>query len=143
MLPEERSDISHIEDVIGKRLVARQSGSGAQELLEKQLDVAGIAIDSVIYARTVQTETEAVLSVLEGEADSCFGLRCFADRYNLKFIPVCEEYFDLVIDRHAYFEEGMQKLFEFTKSDRFVAEVDRYGGYDISGLGELRMNGGI
>ena len=116
---------------------------GAQELLEKQLDVAGIATDSVNYVRTVQTETEAALSVLEGEADSCFGLRCFADRYNLKFIPICEEYFDLVIDRHAYFEEGLQKLFEFTKSDKFVAEVDRYGGYDISGLGELRMNGGI
>ncbi len=143
LVTRERSDISHMEDVIGKRLVARQSGSGAQELLEKQLDVAGIAIDSVNYVRTVQTETEAVLSVLEGEAESCFGLRCFADRYNLKFIPVCEEYFDLVIDRHAYFEEGLQKLFEFTKSDRFVAEVGRYGGYDISGLGELRMNGGI
>ena len=51
LVTRERSDISHIEDVIGKRLVARQSGSGAQELLEKQLDVAGIAIDSVNYVK--------------------------------------------------------------------------------------------
>ena len=131
----------NIEDLVGKRLVARQPGAGAQKLFEKRLDEAGIANDSAIYVRTAQTETEAALSVLEGEADSCFGLRCFADRYNLKFIPICEEYFDLVIDRHAYFEEGLQKLFEFTKNQRFSAEVGRYGGYDISAAGEVRMNG--
>ncbi|HCL69382.1 MAG TPA: hypothetical protein DIC49_07670 [Gammaproteobacteria bacterium] len=141
LVTKESSDISNIEDLIGKRLVARQPGAGAQVLLEKRLYEAGIATDSANYVRTVQTETEAALSVLEGEADSCFGLRCFADRYNLKFIPICEEYFDLVIDRHAYFEEGLQKLFEFTKNDRFSAEVGRYGGYDISGLGEVRING--
>ena len=141
LLTKEGSGISNIEDTIGKRLVARQAGAGAQELFEKQLNLAGIGVDSVNFVRIVQTETEAALSVLEGEADSCFGLRCFADRYNLDFLSVCEEYFDLVIDRHAYFEEGLQTLFEFTKNDRFGAEVGRYGGYNISGLGEVRMNG--
>ena len=141
LLTKEGSCISNIEDTIGKRLVARQAGAGAQDLFEKQLNLAGIGVDSVNFVRTAQTETEAALCVLEGEADSCFGLRCFADRYNLEFLPVCEEYFDLVIDRHAYFEEGLQTLFEFTKNDRFRAEVGRYGGYDISELGEVRMNG--
>ena len=32
LVTREKSDISHIEDVIGKRLVARQPGAGAQEL---------------------------------------------------------------------------------------------------------------
>ena len=114
LVTREGSDISHIEDVIGKRLVARQSGSGAQELLEKQLDVAGIAIDSVHYAGQSKQRPRPRYRFWKG-GGGCFGLRCFADRYNLKFILICEEYFDLVIDRHAYFEEGCKSCLSLPK----------------------------
>ena len=91
--------------------------------------------------RVARSETDAALSVVEGEADAAFGLRCFADRYGLEFAPVCIEYFDLLIDRFAYFESGIQTLLQFTQNVDFSEEVQRYAGYDTSDLGQVRLNG--
>ncbi|MEK9555526.1 MAG: substrate-binding domain-containing protein, partial [Gammaproteobacteria bacterium] len=70
-----------------------------------------------------------------------FGLRSFADRYKLGFVPVCVEDFDLLIDRYAYFDPGIQTLLRFTNTEGFRSEIERYRGYDVTDLGQVRLNG--
>jgi len=133
--------IGQISDLLGKRLIARQQGAAAQLLFERHLSEIGVAFSTLNCVRVARSETEAALSVVEGETDAAFGLRCFADRYRLEFVPVCIEYFDLLIDRFAYFESGIQTLLQFTQTLDFREEVQRYAGYDTSDLGQIRLNG--
>lgn len=133
--------INQISDLPGKRLIARQRGAAAQSLFERHLVKHGVNFSTLECVRVARSETEAALSVVEGEADVTFGLRCFADRYQLEFVPVCIEYFDLLIDRFAYFESGIQTLLRFTQTLGFSEEIQRYVGYDTSDLGQIRLNG--
>jgi excisionase family DNA binding protein len=135
------SEIRRINDLSGKRFVARQSGAAAQLLFERHVSAAGVNLDSISTIRIARSETEAALSIVEGDADVTFGLRSFADRYRLEFVPVCVEHFDLLIDRFAYFETGIQILMRFAQSQEFKTEVARYAGYDVSELGAIRLNG--
>jgi putative molybdopterin biosynthesis protein len=135
------SEIKQISDLPGKRFVGRQKGAAAQLLFERHVSKAGVQLDGIRTVRIARNETEAALSIVEGDADAAFGLRSFADRYRLEFVPVCIEQFDLLIDRFAYFEPGIQTLLQFAKSQEFEAEVERYAGYDVSELGAIRLNG--
>lgn len=135
------SAIKQISDLPEKRFIGRQDGAAAQLLFERHVSKAGVQLDSIHTVRIARSETEAALSIVEGDADVAFGLRSFADRYRLEFVPVCIEQFDLVIDRFAYFEPGIQTLLQFAKSQGFLAEVERYAGYDVSELGAIRLNG--
>ena len=130
-------------DLRGVRVVRRQADSGAHHLFEQQLARADLAISDVQCIREARTETEAALTLVEGQADVTFGLRCFAERYGLNFVTTCTESFDLLIDRHAYFEASLQRLFTFAASDAFKAETLRYAGYDFSQMGQVRFNGRI
>ncbi|MGB0225567.1 MAG: substrate-binding domain-containing protein [Litorivicinaceae bacterium] len=135
------SHIQQLADLQGKRFVSRQAGAAAQLLLETHLSRSQIELRSIQSVRTARNETEAALSIVEGEADATFGLRSFADRYRLGFVPICIEHFDLLIDRFAYFESEIQTLLRFALSDEFRVEVDRYAGYDVTDLGVIRLNG--
>ena len=135
------SEIRRINDLSGKRFVARQGGAAAQLLFERHVAAAGVKLDRISTIRIARSETEAALSIVEGDADVTFGLRSFADRYRLEFVPVCVEHFDLLIDRFAYFEPGIQMLLRFAQSQEFKTEVARYAGYDVSELGAIRLNG--
>lgn len=135
------SQIQQLADLQGKRFVSRQAGAAAQLLFETHLSRSQVDLLSIQSVRTARNETEAALSIVEGEADATFGLRSFADRYRLGFVPICIEHFDVLIDRFAYFESEIQTLLRFALSDEFRVEVDRYAGYDVTDLGVIRLNG--
>ena len=135
------SHIQQLVDLQGKRFVSRQAGAAAQLLFETHLSRSQVDPLSIQSVRTARNETEAALTIVEGEADATFGLRSFADRYRLGFVPICIEHFDLLIDRFAYFESEIQTLLRFALSDEFRVEVDRYAGYDVTDLGVIRLNG--
>ncbi len=134
------SDIECFQDIRGKRLVFRQAEAGAQNTFERHLRAEMIDISDLDCVREARNETEAALAILEGQADVTFGLRCFSDRYKLDFIPVCVESFDLVIDRHAYFEPAVQSLIQFISTRAFAEEAARYRGYDVSEIGKILFN---
>ena len=133
--------VHNFADLRGVRVVRRQTDSGTHQLFEKQLAEAGLALADIECIREARTETEAALTLVEGQADVTFGLRCFAERYGLNFIATCTESFDLLIDRHGYFEPPVQRLLHFAGTTEFASEAERYAGYDVSTLGTVRFNG--
>jgi excisionase family DNA binding protein len=141
LLVRPESKIERIEDLPGKRFVSRQEGAAAQLVFGRHLSERGVQFSELNSVRVARSETEVALSIVEGHADAAFGLRSFADRYRLGFIPVCVEDFDLLIDRYAYFDSGIQTLLRFTNTEGFRSEIERYRGYDVTDLGQVRLNG--
>jgi len=78
--------------------------------------------------------------VSSAAADIGFGLASVAATYNLHFVPLVQERFDLLVDRQHYFEQPLQKLWAFCQTDRFSQHVNSIAGYDTSNLGRIRYN---
>ncbi len=130
-----------LKDLAGKSLAQRQHGSGSQMLLAALLARDGPALDAIDCLPAQRTESDAALMVREGKADAAFGLAAFAAQYRLDFVPVVRERFDLLVDRRAYFDEPLQALWRFCRSDAFAARARELAGYDVTGLGTVRYVG--
>ena len=61
-------------------------------------------------------------------------------RYGLPFLPAIEEAFDLLIDRRAWFEPGIQTFLDFCGSEEFRQRAASLGGYDVSDFGKVIWN---
>ncbi len=133
------SGLTGIDGLSGKRLASRQEGAGSQVLLGELLAEAGL--DAVTLLPPSRTENDAALAVVEGEADAAFGLQCLARQFRLDFVPVIRERFDLLVSRRHWFEPPMQKLLGFTRGDAFARKAEALTGYDVTGLGNVRLNG--
>jgi len=132
--------VTAIDDLAGLRIVRRQPEAGAQLLFEQLIDQSTLNKDSINYGEAVRTEADIAAAINSGVADTGFGLASVAASYNLHFVPLVQERFDLVIDRQHYFEEPMQSLLSFCKSERFGQHVGTLAGYDVTGLGKVRFN---
>lgn len=134
-------EVAGVADLRGKRLAPRQDLSGAQVLLDHLLEQAGLDRGAVDLTPPARSETDAALMVLEGKADAAFGLKALARQYRLPFVPIIEERFDLLIDRRAFFEPPLQRLFDFCRTDALRTRARELEGYDLSGFGQVHFNG--
>lgn len=139
--PRLKSKITSLADLAGRRIVPRQAEAGAQSLFLQLAQKTALDLDALEFTAPVRNESDAVLAVLEDKADTAFGLATLADQYRLGFAPVIEERFDLIVDRRAWFEPGMQTLLAFCRSKAFQARAAELNGYDISGFGQVHYNG--
>jgi excisionase family DNA binding protein len=123
----------------GRRVVLRQPGAGAATLFDSLLAEAGMGLDDLIalpgFART---ESDAAAAVAAGEADAALGVAAMAQTFNLAFVPLCTEHFDLLIDRRAYFRPPVQRLLAFAGGPAMAAKAKAMGGYDLGDLGAVR-----
>lgn len=141
VLPQHHADtVKELTDIADLRIASRQPSAGAQETLIKLLDHANIVADSLNFTEPQRSENDAILAVLEGKADVTFGLEALANQYQLMFIPIINERFDLVVNRHAWFEPPFQSLLEFTRDTRFKTRATELKGYDIARLGTVHLN---
>lgn len=140
-----RRDLSPVPETLaqirGLRLVARQAKAGSQMFFEQLLAEAGLASSDVAFCREVLSEQDVVQSVAAGRADAGFALASLASSFQLPFVPLGEERFDLLVDRRAWFEAPFQTLLAFCRSASFRDKADELGGYDVSGFGSVHFNG--
>ena len=129
-----------IKDFKGQKLVSRQPGSGADNYLKNLLESENLNLSDFLKTEIVYSEIDAVSLVLSDQADVTLGIASEAEKYKLKFIPVVEERFDLVIDRFSWFENPFQKLFQFSKTIEFNDIASRLKGYNIKDLGMIHFN---
>ena len=138
--PGQVGKFTGVESLRGCRVVPRQASAGTQVLLECLLHEAGVAGADIHWTAVAHTESDAAMSVLEGQADATLGLRVMADRLRLGFVPLLRERFDLLVDRAAWFEPPLQRLMSFCHSPVFAAKAAEFAGYDVSGLGTIHFN---
>ena len=143
------SELARVGDVAGRRLVPRQEGSGAQSLLRQLLVEAGVAADAsdattatgdAAWTEPARSEADAVLAVARGDAEVAFGLESVAAEYSLRFVPLVDERFDLLVDRRAWFEPPLRALRAHWASDAFARSAATCPGHDVAALGEVVWN---
>lgn len=133
---------SSLIDLKGRRIAQRQPTAGAHILFNYMIAANGCAAqDFQILPELVRTETEAAVAVASGAADAAPGLAAVAKQFNLGFMPTMLERYDLIIDRHAWFEPPMQCLLEFCRSEKFQNKTTELSGYETSGHGNIHWNG--
>ncbi|HEY7491040.1 MAG TPA: substrate-binding domain-containing protein, partial [Candidatus Tectomicrobia bacterium] len=123
------------------RLVARQEGAGSRLLFEHLLREQHLDPTALHFiAPPVRSETELALAVRDGKADAGFGIAAVARQCRVDFVPLHRERYDLVMRRWEYFEPPLQRLLAFTRTARFVEKAAEFGGYDITGVGQVTYN---
>jgi putative molybdopterin biosynthesis protein len=122
----------------GIRYVNRQKGSGTRILTDylcRQDDLDTAAIYG--YDREELTHTSVAAQIVSGSADAGMGIYSAAKLYDLDFIPICIEEYDLIVPDHAWETPQVQAMIETLKSDAFREKILSLGGYTIENPGEI------
>ncbi len=140
--PDKQKRISRLSDLHGRKVAPRQAEAGSQVLFDDLLGKENINREEIDWLEPTRSEVDAALCVLEGKADTTFGLASIAKQYNLGFVPIVKERFDILVDRRAWFEPDWQKLLGFCHSTPFRQRAKELAGYNIEKIFTVRFNGG-
>ena len=122
----------------GVRYVNRQKGSGTRILTDylcKQEQMNTAAIYG--YDREELTHTSVAAQIVSGSADAGMGIYSAAKQYDLDFIPICIEQYDLLIPDHAWDTPQVQQMLQTLKSGDFKEKILAMGGYTVENPGEI------
>ena len=122
----------------GMRYVNRQKGSGTRILADYLCKEYSIDTATVYgYEREEMTHTSVAAQIANGSADAGMGIYSAAKLYDLDFIPICVETYDLIISDSAWDTPMVQQLIAVLKSDAFAEKMEELGGYTVEQPGEV------
>jgi len=125
----------------GLRYVNRQKGSGTRILADYLCKVENIDTTSVYgYDREEFTHTAVAAQIASGTADAGMGIYSAARLYDLDFLPVCVEQYDLLIPDEAWETPAVQKLIRVLQSEAFRCRMEALGGYHLDRPGHVRRH---
>ena len=133
-------NIGEFKDIAGKdvRYVNRQKGSGTRILADYLCKKEGIAPEKIYgYEREELTHTSVAAQIASGSADAGMGIYSAAKLYDLDFLPVCIEEYDLLIPDHAWDSPMVRQLIVTLKSRAFREKMEAMGGYTLDRPGEI------
>ena len=134
--------ITGIGDLVkdGIRYVNRQKGSGTRILIDYLCKKEGVDTAKIYgYDREEFTHTSVAALIAAGSADAGLGIYSAAKIYDLDFLYICDEQYDLMIPDHAWNLPIVQKVVEALKSNEFKNRLDKLGGYTIENPGTVRV----
>lgn len=124
----------------GLRFANRQPGSGTRVWLDAQLQQLGIQPDTIQgYTLECQTHTEVARMIAEGKADAGLGVQSAAQAFGLRFVPLTQERYDLVLLEENLDLEPIQKMVSWLRSEAARQVIAEFGGYDTRSSGELTI----
>jgi putative molybdopterin biosynthesis protein len=117
------------------KFVNRNPGSGTRLWLDMELKKQGIDTSRINgYGIEVKTHSEAAALVANRKADASIGLQAAAHQFNLDFIPLFEERYDLILPREN--EKALAPLLDYLQTANFRTELNALTGYNASHSGE-------
>jgi len=132
--------ILSVKDLHRCRIITRQAQAGSHILLLQLLEESTIAAAGLsLLEQPARTEYDIAAAVAAGQADVGLGIATAAKQYQLDFIPLLEERYDLAIGRREFFSPEVQKLWQFCRSQRFAEQASLLA-YDISQQGRVHYN---
>lgn len=119
----------------GVRLAVREKGSGARHLLEQQLRATGLSLDVTRGASiTALGHLDVARAISLGAADVGVATRDVALTFGLRFLPLAEERYDLVVPKARLSDPRVERLLDGLVSQATRRELDALG-YDVSKAG--------
>lgn len=118
--------------------VNRQKGSGTRVLLDYLLKKKNINPSNIRgYFREEFTHLMVASTVTEENVDAGLGILSAAKAFNLDFIPVARERYDMIMPKEYYSDWRTQRLLDIIGSNKFKRRVMELGGYDLSRSGSV------
>jgi putative molybdopterin biosynthesis protein len=118
------------------RYVNRQRGAGTRVLLDYELARAGIEPETIAgYGREEPTHLAVAAAIAADRADCGMGVLAAARAFDLDFVPVTSEPYDLVLERETLEHQLLAPFWELLESPAFRSAVEDLGGYDTSEMG--------
>ncbi|MFP3254807.1 MAG: molybdopterin biosynthesis protein [Thermoplasmata archaeon] len=134
-------NIFEIEDFLRSdvTIINRVKGSGTRSLLDLYLKKIafnkGMDFDYLIqgikgYMYEGKTHSSVASAVYQGRADAGIGLKYYAYLYDLDFIPLNVEKYDLLIDINSLENTNVKSIIDFLKSENIKKIIkEKYPGY--------------
>ena len=92
------------------------------------------------YEHEEFTHTEVASQIAQGLADAGMGIHSAAKMYDLDFIPIWTEQYDLLISDDSWETPMIQEFISVIKSEAFLEELCKLGGYTFNQPGEIRYH---
>jgi putative molybdopterin biosynthesis protein len=137
--PDLAAGITSIADVAGRglRLVNREPGAEARNLLDRELAGAGIEAGQLPGYDTEATgHLQVAAAIAAGLADAGVASEPAALAYGLTFLPLADERFDLVIPAAQAGTREVQGLLKVLSSPWLLDQMASLPGYDPRRSGE-------
>lgn len=131
--------LSDIDQVTEGRLrfVNRNPGSGTRLWLDHTLRKKGFTVEAIArLGPEVNTHSEAASLVASGEADVALGVHAAAEKFDLGFIPLFSERYDLVLTKDVYDTDEASRVIDSLHRKSFKRAVAKMAGYDSSEMGD-------
>jgi len=126
--------------ITSHRFINRQKGSGTRMLLDFLLKKHNVSPESIHgYEREVTTHIAVCLAVLCGDADLGIAVHSAAKAYDLAFVPIGTERYELVMRAETYASDPhVQHIVSYLQSDDFKNLLTQMGGYRTENMGVIR-----
>jgi excisionase family DNA binding protein len=142
LAPGNPKRLQSLSDVLtsGARMAVRQTGAGAQMLLESLLARAGASPkDLRRLDPPCLTGPDLAAVIRAGNADCGIATRAAARSAGLDFVPLLWESFDLLTRQRSFFRPSMQALLAFFRDKRLAQRAAELTGYDPAPAGQIRF----
>jgi molybdate-binding protein/transcriptional regulator with XRE-family HTH domain len=137
--PEQAALVDDLAGVVsaGLRLVNREPGAEARRVLDRELATIGVSGPALAgYDTTVTGHLEVAAAIAAGLADAGVASEPAALAYDLAFLPLTAERFDLVIPAVQAGTREVQGLLRVLSSPWLLGQLGGLPGYDVSQCGE-------
>ncbi len=138
--PGNPDNIENIEDLAEKKTsyINRQKGAGTRILFDYLLDQANLAPDNIYgYDREEHTHLNIAAAVAAGAARAGLGILPAARAFNLDFVPLIEEQYDLLMSDSFYNSPEAALLLDLIRDSGFQEKVEKLGGYSMRNSGKV------
>lgn len=120
----------------GVRLLNREEGSGSRMLLDEELRAASLDPAGLVGYDTRARSHEAVAEgIASGSADAGVATRAVATALGLRFLPLRQEVYELVVPDHFLDLPAVQALLDALRRPAVRAQVEALQGYDGEVMG--------
>jgi molybdopterin molybdotransferase/putative molybdopterin biosynthesis protein len=127
----------------GIRIVNRELGAGARAFLDEALSELGIDATAIEgYDFEAAGHLEVAAAIASGRADAGVTIRLAAEAYELPFISIREECYDLVILARDVETAPVKAMLDTLNTRRFALEVSQLCAYDTNQMGQVTARNG-
>lgn len=117
--------------------INRQKGAGTRILFDYLLEKAGLSSSEIYgYDREEHTHLNVAASVTAGTAQVGLGILPAARAFDLDFIPLVEERYDLLMSEEFYNSPEANLLLSIITDSNFKNQVESLGGYSMRDAGK-------
>lgn len=118
--------------------INRKRGSGTRLWVDQHLKAIGIMPETLrYYHKDASTHAIVAEAVLRGAATTGIGILSIARQYDLDFIPLFKERYDLVMMIETFSSSNFQPMMDILRSRDYQKKVTQLGGYDTNHMGEM------